>query len=153
MAEKFNKIKLTIMFKIFFSSQPLYQENALAIMRIFTGFLIAYHGCEVFDRATMETFITWDTIKGLPAPEVMVYLGKGIEFVAGVCLIFGFFTRVASLLMAVDMLFICFKIGNGKFYYEDQHPFLFALLATIFFFTGPVKWGLDFLLFKKTTKN
>jgi putative oxidoreductase len=83
----------------------------------------------------------------LPAPELMVYLGKGIEFFSGVCLIAGLFTRVASLLMAFDMRFICFKIGNGKLYDEDQHPFLFALLAAIFFFTGPVRCGLDLIVF------
>ena len=110
---------------------------------------MAYHGSEIFNRASMDVYLTWDVIKGLPAPQLMVYLGKGIEFFSGACLFVGLFTRVAALFMMVDMLFICFKIGNGRFYYEDQHPFLFALIALIFFFTGPVKWGLDFIIFKK----
>jgi putative oxidoreductase len=61
----------------------------------------------------------------------------------------GLITRIAAVLMVTDMLFICFKIGSGKFYYEDQHPFLFALIALVFFFTGPVKWSLDMLWFGK----
>lgn len=132
-----------------FSYKPLWQENGLAILRIVTGLLMSYHGLEVFDRAKMHPYFEWDIIKSLPAPETMMYIGKGLEFVTGVCLALGLFTRIAALFMAVVMLFICFKIGAGKFYYEDQHPFLFAMLALVFFFTGPVKWSLDKLVFKK----
>jgi putative oxidoreductase len=138
------------MIKKIFSPDPLWSDYGLVAIRILTGLLMAYHGAEIFNRTAMEVYLTWDVIKGLPAPELMVYVGKGIEFFAGVCLAVGLFTRIASLFMVIDMLFICFKIGNGRFYYEDQHPFLFALIALIFFFTGPVKWALDFSIFKKT---
>jgi uncharacterized membrane protein YphA (DoxX/SURF4 family) len=40
-------------------------------------------------------------------------------------------------------------VGDGKIWYEDQHPFLFVLLAAVFFFTGPGKWSIDYLLFNK----
>jgi uncharacterized membrane protein YphA (DoxX/SURF4 family) len=111
--------------------------------------MMAYHGSEIFSRSSMEVYFTWDVIKSLPAPEAMVYLGKGIEFFAGVFLAAGLFTRAAALVMAINMLFICFRIGNGRFYNEDQHPFLFAVIALVFFFTGPVKWGLDYIIFKR----
>jgi putative oxidoreductase len=137
------------MIKKIFSTDPLWSDYGLAGIRVLTGLLMAYHGAEIFSRPAMEVYLTWDVIKALPAPEVMVYFGKGIEFFAGVFLAIGLFTRVAALFMAIDMLFICFKIGNGRFYYQDQHPFLFALIALIFFFAGPVKWGLDFSVFKK----
>ena len=81
--------------------------------------------------------------------KFMVYLGKGLELVAGICLAMGLFTRLSALFIFVDMMFICFKVANGKFYYEDQHPFLFGMLALVFFFTGPVKFGLDNYLFKE----
>jgi putative oxidoreductase len=99
-----------------------WQQTGLATIRIITGLLMAYHG--------------W------------VYIGKGLELVTGICFVLGLFTRVAALLMVLDMLFICFKVGNGRFWYEDQHPFIFALLALLFFFTGPVKWSIDLLRFK-----
>jgi len=137
------------MIKKIFSPDPLWSDFGLPGIRVLTGLLMAYHGAEIFSRAAMEVYLTWDVIKALPAPEAMVYLGKGIEFFAGIFLALGLFTRVAALFMAINMLFICFKIAGGRFYYEDQHPFLFALIALIFFFTGPVKWGLDFVIFKK----
>lgn len=130
------------------STQPLWSSTGLATIRIVVGLLMAYHGMEIFLPETMKVYQEWEIIKSLPAPVMMVYLGKGLEFVTGICFVFGIFTRIAALLMAIDLLFICFVIGNGRFYYEDQHPFLFALLAMVFFFTGPVRWSLDERLFK-----
>lgn len=132
-----------------FSSQPLWQTNGLVFLRIVTGLLMAYHGLEVFKPETIKGYSEWEVIKKLPAPLFMAYLGKGMELATGLCLTLGLFTRIAALFLFIEMIFICFKIGNGKFYYEDQHPFIFALLALVFFFTGPVKFGLDNLLFKK----
>jgi putative oxidoreductase len=129
------------------SPSPLWYSGGLVSIRVVVGLLMAYHGIEVFHRPTMEVYLGWDIIKSLPAPELMVYIGKGLELVAGVCLMLGLFTRIAALLIAGDMLFICFFVGHGRFYYEDQHPFLFAVIAVMFFFTGPVKWSLDAVLF------
>jgi putative oxidoreductase len=137
------------MSSVLLSSQPLWRDNGLAVLRIITGMLMTYHGAEIFDRTKMLPYMEWDVIKSLPAPEIMLYIGKGLEFVTGLCFVFGLFTRIAAVFMAVDMLFICFKVGGGKFYYQDQHPFLFALIALVFFFTGPVKWSLDKRLFNK----
>lgn len=134
------------------SSEPLWQTNGLVVLRIITGLLMAYHGLEVFKPETIKGYSEWESIKKLPFPLLMAYIGKGLELVTGICLAIGLFTRIAALFMFINMIFICFKIGNGKFYYEDQHPFIFALLALVFFFTGPVKWGVDFLLFPQRKK-
>ena len=131
-----------------FYAQKNWQTSGLAILRIITGLLMAYHGWEVFDSNKMSEYAKWDTVKTLPAAAFMVYLGKGLEFISGTLLVLGLFTRLAALFMAINMLFICFIVGNGKFYYEDQHPFIFAMLAMVFFFTGPVKWSIDQLIFK-----
>src|SRR5690348_9116089 len=137
------------MANLLLSPQPIAQNTALAMVRIITGAFMIYHGSEMFDRKTMLPYMDWDVIKSLPAPETMLYIGKGLELFSGICFVLGFLTRIAALIMAIDMLFICFKIGEGRFYYEDQHPFLFAMIALVFFFTGPVKWALDKVLFEK----
>ena len=63
----------------FLSPQLLWQNNGLFILRIITGLLMAYHGFEVFDRGKMNEYAGWDVIKVMPAPLLMVYLGKGLE--------------------------------------------------------------------------
>lgn len=122
-----------------FSSTPVSAATGLAVLRIITGLLMAYHGWEIFNARVMEGYTTWEVIKKLPAPAFMVYTGKAIELTTGILLTLGLYTRIATLLMAANMLFICFYVGKGKFYYEDQHPFLFAMLALVFFFAGPGK--------------
>jgi putative oxidoreductase len=40
-------------------------------------------------------------------------------------------------------------MGEGKIFTDSQHPFLFALLAAVFFFNGPGPWSLDYHFFKR----
>ncbi len=132
----------------FFSSSPLKSSAAaIGVIRIITGVLVTYHGLELFDKSIIDKYLSWEKIRNLPAPVVMVYLGKIMELFAGIGLLFGFFTRAASLSLTVVMLFICFYVGKGKFYYDDQHPFLFALMGMLFYYTGPGKLSFDKLIF------
>ena len=133
----------------FFTTYPEFPKIGLASIRILTGLLMAYHGLEIFNSETMRMYAEWDVIKALPFSYFMPYVGKSIELITGIFFVLGLYTRFAALFMAGNMLFICFYIGSGKFYYEDQHPFLFALIALVFFFTGSVKFGLD----NRTSKN
>jgi putative oxidoreductase len=129
----------------FFSAAPINQQWAIALVRIVVGAFIAYHGYEVFDAAKMKGYTEWEIFKGA---SFMPYLGKGAEFVAGVLLILGLFTRFAALITVGTFVYIVFFIGKGKFWMEDQHPFLFVLLGVLFLFTGPGSFSLDSKLFK-----
>jgi putative oxidoreductase len=125
-----------------FSSDPVSIEKGLAIVRIITGLLMAYHGLEIFNRELMVEYANWDSINGMPAPEFMVYLGKGLELVMGLFLLLGVFTRLAGMLITINMLYICFFVGGGKFWSADQHPFMFAVIGFLFFMTGPGAWSI-----------
>ncbi len=124
----------------------------MALLRILTGLLVAYHGLELFKPDTLRGYTEWERIKDLPAAFAMVFVGKGIELLCGLLLAAGMFTRLAALLICADMLFICFRVAEGRFWYEDQHPFLFSLLALVFVFSGPVAFSLDQYWFKKRPK-
>jgi putative oxidoreductase len=136
--------------KTLLSPDPILLNQALATVRIIVGLLLAYHGQEVFDPALMQTYMTWDTFKGNSA-AFMVYAGKSSEFIAGVLLTLGLFTRVGALLAAGTLGYITFFVGQGRFWYEDQHPFMFVLFGLLYFFTGPGMWSLDGYVFKKKT--
>jgi putative oxidoreductase len=131
-------------------TQLFNRKNAgTVLLRIITGLLLAYHGLELFKPDTMNGYMAWDTIKALPFSKVMLYLGKGIELIAGILLALGLFTRVSAAFGAIVMLFICFFIGKGRFWYEDQHPFLFAMLCTVFVVFGSGAFALDKVIKKK----
>ena len=120
-----------------------WKDNGLFVIRVLTGLMMFYHGLEVFKPDTMNSYQEWEVIKKLPFPVFLTYLGKVAELVTGIFIALGLYTRIAALIMAGNMLFICFYIGKGRFWYEDQHAFLFAVLAMVFFFAGSVKYGLD----------
>jgi putative oxidoreductase len=89
----------------------------------------------------------WLSDLKFPLPQVAAYLGKGAELVGGILLTLGLFTRLAALVLAITMLLVCFGMGHGRIFTDDQHPFLFVLLAGLFFFTGAGKWSLDQFIF------
>jgi uncharacterized membrane protein YphA (DoxX/SURF4 family) len=135
------------MLRIFFSPRSLWPDQGLAIIRVMVGIFMIYHGSEVFEETKMNDYAKWLRDLNFPSPSLMAYLGKGTELVSGIFFTLGLFTRLAAIPLAVTMMIICFGLGQGKIFMDDQHPFLFALLALLFFFTGPGKWSLDQLFF------
>lgn len=131
-----------------FTPTPIQLHKAVAAIRIVTGLLIGYHGLEVFDTEVMNGYLKWETFKDMPA-TLMVYTGKSAELIGGVLLTLGLFTRIGAIITTVTFTYITFFVGQGRFWYEEQHPFLFALFGLLFFFTGPCAWSLDGIFFRK----
>ena len=132
----------------FLSSSPLLQTTGLTLIRCILGAFLIYHGWEVFSESKINEYLEWDAFKSSNR-KLLVMTGKASELIAGIFFVFGFLTRVASLLSIGTMTYITFFLGHGKIWYEDQYPFLFILLALVFFFTGAGRISLDNLLFKK----
>ena len=131
----------------FLSSQPILLTQGIAIVRIILGLLIVYHGIEVFDPALMKSYVGNGMVSGSNA-LLMVYVGKSSEFICGILLLLGFMTRVGALIAIGTFSYITFMVGEGRFWYQDQHPFMFALFGLLFLFTGPGAWSLDARVFK-----
>ena len=119
------------------------------MIRIIVGMFMLYHGFEIFDTETMQGYTTWAQFKEMPSPAFIVYAGKIAELTAGILFTIEWFTRGAALVLILTMLYITFFVGHGKFWYDDQHPFLFVLLGFVFFFSGPGKWSIDEWIFNK----
>ena len=132
----------------FFSPYPLWQTAGLTLIRCTIGACLIYHGWEVFSESKINGYLQWDQFKNSNG-KLMVYSGKAAELIAGVLFVLGLFTRIACLLIMCVMCYIIFFLGKGIIWYDDQHPFLFVLLAMVFFFTGPGNLSLDKMIFKK----
>ncbi|HEX8357945.1 MAG TPA: DoxX family protein [Segetibacter sp.] len=126
---------------------PLFYETGISVVRMAVGLLLVYHGWEVFDSEKMKVYLDWDSFKKYSSPSFMVYLGKSLELTGGFLLAIGLLTRVACGIIIITMLYITFAVGSGKIWYDDQHPFLFVLLAIVFFVAGPGKWSIDHSIF------
>ncbi|MFZ5971944.1 MAG: DoxX family protein [Bacteroidota bacterium] len=135
--------------KTFLNPQPYNPAGVVGLLRIVIGLLMVYHGQEVFQPALMQEYTKWEAFKG-GAGVYMVYAGKTTELVAGLLLTLGLFTRVGALLLIGALSYIAFFVGNGRVWYEDQHPFMFVLFGVLFLFYGPGSWSLDEKFFRKT---
>ena len=133
----------------FFSPSPIALDTIIAILRIVIGLLLIYHGHEIFRPEIMKTYFDWDPFK-TSFGKFIVYVGKGSELVAGIFLLLGLLTRVEAVVALGTFLYITFFVGQGRFWYEDQHPFMFALFSVLFIFSGPGKWSLDASIFNKS---
>jgi len=132
--------------KRFFSSAPLWQTAGLTLIRCTLGTFLIYHGWEIFTESLMNEYLKWDAFKD-PSGKFLLYAGKAGELIAGILFVLGLFTRIASLLTIGVLGYITFFLGNGLFWSNDRHPFMFVLLALVFFFTGPGNFSLDKMIF------
>jgi putative oxidoreductase len=133
----------------FFSSSPVWQTAGLTLIRFTVGSFMIYHGLELFSAEKMNGYLQWDLFKNSESAKIMVYAGKAAELTGGILMFFGLFTRIAAIILIVTMAYISFFVGHGKVWYDDQHPFLFVLLALVFLFMGGGRASLDHILFKK----
>jgi putative oxidoreductase len=137
---------------ILFSPVPIQLHKAIAAIRIIVGLMLVYHGLEVFDPEAINGYLDWEIFKG-PNGKTLVYIGKASEFLSGSLLTLGLFTRLGAILLIGALSYITFFIGQGRFWYEEQHPFMFVLFGVLFFFTGPCAWSLDGKLFGKDSRH
>ncbi len=138
-------------FRKLISPNPIFLQKGLGIVRIIVGSLIVYHGLEVFDTEIMNRYLTWEVFSG-PNAVPLVYFGKSAELLGGILLLAGLFTRIGAALIMGTLFYVTFFVGGGKFWYEDQHPFLFVLFGLLFIFTGPGAWSFDGMIFKTSDK-
>lgn len=84
----------------------------------------------------------------VPFPLMMAYVSKGTEFLGGVLLICGLFTRWVSAPLVINML-VALRAHTWQITGEGEHAFLFLLLFMVFLLVGGGKFSLDHLLFAK----
>ena len=100
--------------KILFSSDAIWTNQILALMRIVVGIFMIYHGWEVFDKTKMAVYTEWPFFKNSSSGTFLAYLGKGAEFVGGIMLTLGFMTRIACVILAGTMLVCGFYFRSGE---------------------------------------
>lgn len=118
----------------------------LAILRIVLGIAFVVHG-----------WVKWQDIGGIqgffgsvgiPAPGFMAYVVATVELLGGLCLIAGFLTQIASILLFCVMLGAIFfvqlsrpLIEGGGISWEKEA--VFAAAALCLFLAGPGAWSVD----------
>jgi putative oxidoreductase len=122
----------------------------IALLRVVTGIIFLMHGQQKFFEFGMGGVTGMMTGLGVPAPGLMAIIVSLVELVGGIALILGAFTRIAGLLVAVDVLvaFFLVHLPNG-FFASNGGVELVLLLATAgvtLALTGPGAMALDSML-------
>jgi putative oxidoreductase len=133
----------------------LLQSPFLLFARPYWGLQLAQNGWgKLHNLGRVSEFFS---SLGLPAPGPTAAFVATVEFLGGILLAIGLFSRFIGLVLAIDMtmayvmadreaLFSIFS-DPGKFYVADPYTFLFAALLILIF--GPGKFSLDTLLLRR----
>lgn len=121
--------------------------DGIALVRVAVGVMLIFHGWQVFETPDMNGFADLLFNMSIPFPEAMAYAGKLVELIGGFFLIIGLFTPLFTALLFFTFVFITFVMGEGKIFGDNQLSFLFAMFSLLFFFTGPGRLSVDYILF------
>lgn len=132
-----------------FLHKPLF-DSPLTLIRIWLGITFINHGIPgIFSADFMEGHIGLMESYEMPMPVVMAYMSKGIELIAGVCLLLGIFTRFAAGLIALSMLGAIFTALSGSVFddWQNEISFTYFIMALAIFLKGSTDYSLDRRLF------
>jgi len=127
----------------------------LLLIRIWLAFVMIKSGNCVLDIITSSDerlfFKKWfgDELH-FPLPVFMALLAKGSEFIGGILLAPGLFTRISASFIAFTMLVATLTANLGEnFNIDGGFTISYCLFALIIIVWGGGKYSLDYLFFKK----
>ncbi len=124
-----------------------------AFMRFSAGAVLVPHGVQKIMNDWAVRGTKNITEVGLPYPEILAYLTIFSESVVAVCLALGLFTRVAAVIIWIQMAVIItmFQWKFGYFWTNRGIEFalLWWLLCTAIIFRGGGRYSIDRLIGKE----
>lgn len=122
-----------------------------SFMRFATGAVLVPHGVQKImlgSAATLAPYIAKQT--GVPFPLLWAYLAVFAKSAAAICLAIGLFTRLAALIIWIEMgvIIFFFQWQYGYFWTNKgfEYALLWWLLCLAIFFRGGGRYSVDRLL-------
>jgi putative oxidoreductase len=137
------------------NNRPATWNILLLLLRIWLAYVMIKNGNSVLSIITSPDerlfFKKWFGEElHFPFPVLMAFLAKGSEFIGGILLAPGLFTRVSASLVAFTMLIATLTANLGEnFNIDGGFTISYCLFALIFIVWGGGKYSADYLLFKK----
>lgn len=121
---------------------------ALLLLRLGLGLIFIYHGYPKLFAHPKEWL---DNFQHMGFPRYFAYISGAIEFFGGLMLIAGLFTRVAALLISIEMAIAVWRVHLPQGTLLDVHNYEFVLLLALSAFTlaaiGAGTVSLDHLIY------
>ena len=88
-------------------------------------------------------------VSGMGIPVFLAYLSCYTEFLGGILIFLGLLTRPVAVAIFINMLVATLQLSHhGFFAGHAAYPFSLMMSALIILLTGPMKYSLDYLIFK-----
>ena len=132
------------------------QDVAFLVLRFFVGLAL----CTVFEKlfprngvwGPQEWFITDVTRMGFPFPKLFAWTAVLIEFVGGILLMLGLYTRPAAILNMVLTGVAAFIYHGGDILKPGLLAFFFMIMCISIALNGAGKYSIDYFIHKKLNK-
>jgi putative oxidoreductase len=127
-----------------------FQPWGLLILRLVLGASMLYHGWEKvvpsnFPHGSLFSALNHYAhyIGSLGLPQWLAYVSAFTEFVGGICLVLGLFTRLFAGLVAINMAVAIFALTIHRGYGASELPLAMLAIALMLLFSGAGKAALD----------
>lgn len=120
----------------------------IALLRIFAGASLALaHG---FGKIPVNpAFIEGTANLGFPTPSVFAWAAALSEFLGGIFLALGLFTRISGFFIAFTMVVAAFIANAGKGFEKQELALFYLVIGLMFLLKGAGDWSLDAFLRKR----
>ena len=126
----------------------------LAILRVVLGVIFLVHGWQKLFGFGFHGVASFFASAGVPLPAITSVIVTLVEFLGGLALLLGLFTRWAATLISIDMLaaILLVHLKNGFFNQKMGFEFPLSLLAAgiCLALTGGGAVSLDGMLLKRS---
>ena len=118
-----------------------------AFMRFATGAVLVPHGIQKIANNSAEGLAAAIAKHGMPGPLLFAWLAIFAESIGAICLAIGLFTRLAALVIWIEMtvIILLFQWEFGYFWTNRgvEYALLWWLLCLAIFFRGGGEYSVD----------
>ena len=122
--------------------QSLGAQLIYTLFRVFIGYNMAInHGWGKVKEPS--GFAGWLKSMEWPMPDVLAYMAAGGEFLGGLLIAAGLFTRIGGLLVTITMAVVVFIVDDKAFFLSDESAQMYMWAALVITAIGPGKLSAD----------
>lgn len=120
------------------------KEYGIILLRVLVGWrLIDGTQDNVFSWERMIEFRNFLSAHGVGAPLFAAMLSVYAQFIAGICYMLGFGTRLAAIVMIINFITALWIVHTGDTFQEAFQALTMLFASALFLFTGGGKLSVD----------